>query len=152
MVKTIVKNMKLALLVLASVAVIGGTASAAWFVAPSEPASPPPTPVRAAAVVPTPKAPEPARKPAPVLEAKRAPVPILYVPKAAYVPPTAQETAAPPPTEGMTEAAARAAIAADGYKGVRSLTKANGKWTARAMRGGTEISLTVAADGSVGAE
>lgn len=142
--------MKLALLVLASVAVIGGTASAALFVVPSEPS--PPVAARAAAAVPLPKAPEPARKPAPVLEAKRAPVPILYVPKAAYVPPTAQEPQAPQASEDMTEAAARAAIAADGYKGVRNLTKANGKWTARAMRGGTEVGLTVAADGSVGAD
>lgn len=78
-------------------------------------------------------------------------MPILYVPKAAYVPPTAQESQAQQ-ADGMTEAAARAAIAADGYKVVRSLAKANGKWTARAMRGDTEVSLTVAADGSVGAE
>lgn len=142
--------MKLALLVLASVAVIGGTASAALFVAPSE--HTPPTPASAAAVVPPAKAPEPARKPAPVLEAKRDPVPILYVPKAAYVPPSAQEPQAPRVTDGMSEAAARAAIAADGYKAVRGLTKANGKWTARAMRGDTEVGVTVAADGSVGAD
>lgn len=144
--------MKLALLVLASVAVIGGTASAALFVAPGEPAAPSPASVRSAVVLPPAPALEPARKAAPALEAKRPPVPILYVPKAAYVPPTAQESASPPATEGMTEAAARAAIAADGYKGVRSLTKSNGKWMARAMRGDTEISLTVTPDGSVGAE
>ena len=143
--------MKLALLVLASLAVVGGTASAALFVAPSEPA--PPT-AKAAAVMPPPKAAEPARHPAPVLEAKRAPVPILYVPKPAYVPPSAQDhaAAAAPATEGMTEAAARAAIAADGYKVVRGLSKSNGKWTAKALRGDTEVVLTVATDGSVASD
>ena len=81
-------------------------------------------------------------------------MPILYVPKPAYVPPSAQDhTAAPAPAaEGMTEAAARAAIAANGYKVVRGLSKSNGKWTAKALRGDTEVVLTVGADGSVASD
>jgi adhesin HecA-like repeat protein len=50
------------------------------------------------------------------------------------------------------QAAAKAAIEADGYKSVRDLAKApNGRWTARALRGATEIAVSVAADGSVSA-
>ncbi len=45
---------------------------------------------------------------------------------------------------------ARAAIEADGYKGVQILQKgANGTWHAKAMRGRTEVRLVVDATGSV---
>jgi len=53
---------------------------------------------------------------------------------------------------GTGAAAAKAAIEADGYKGVRGLVQtADGKWTGRALRGKTEISVTVSSDGSVSA-
>ena len=53
---------------------------------------------------------------------------------------------------GIDRVAARAAIEADGYKGVRDLAQSgNGKWTARALRGATEITVSVGADGSVSA-
>jgi len=51
------------------------------------------------------------------------------------------------------ENAARAAIEADGYKGVKVLRKgANGVWHASALRGKTTVTLTVDASGSVSAD
>jgi hypothetical protein len=51
------------------------------------------------------------------------------------------------------ENAARAAIEADGYKGVKVLRKgANGVWHASALRGRTTVMLTVDGSGSVSAE
>jgi hypothetical protein len=51
------------------------------------------------------------------------------------------------------ENAARAAIEADGYKGVKVLRKGvNGVWHASAMRGKTTVMLTVDASGSVTAD
>jgi hypothetical protein len=51
------------------------------------------------------------------------------------------------------ENAARAAIEADGYKGVKVLRKgANGVWHASALRGKTTVMLTVDAGGSVSAD
>ena len=59
------------------------------------------------------------------------------------------------PTTGDTggENAARAAIEADGYKGVKVLRKgANGVWHASALRGKTTVMLTVDGSGSVSAD
>jgi hypothetical protein len=51
------------------------------------------------------------------------------------------------------ENAARAAIEADGYKGVKVLRKgANGVWHASALRGKTTVMLTVDASGGVSAD
>ena len=51
------------------------------------------------------------------------------------------------------ENAARAAIEADGYKGVKVLRKgANGVWHASALRGKTTVMLTVDGSGSVSAD
>jgi hypothetical protein len=51
------------------------------------------------------------------------------------------------------ENAARAAIEADGYKGVKVLRKgANGVWHASALRGKTTVMLTVDAGGGVSAD
>jgi hypothetical protein len=59
------------------------------------------------------------------------------------------ETSADPAGEN----AARAAIEADGYKGVKVLRKgANGVWHASALRGKTTVMLTVDASGSVSAD
>ena len=58
-------------------------------------------------------------------------------------------------TSGDTvgENAARAAIEADGYKGVKVLRKgANGVWHASALRGKTTVMLTVDGSGSVSAD
>jgi hypothetical protein len=59
------------------------------------------------------------------------------------------ETSADPAGEN----AARAAIEADGYKGVKVLRKgSNGVWHASALRGKTTVMLTVDAGGSVSAD
>jgi hypothetical protein len=55
--------------------------------------------------------------------------------------------------DGFSEARAKAAIEADGYKGVTVLRKGqNGIWHAKALRGQTEVKLTVDASGSVAAD
>jgi hypothetical protein len=55
--------------------------------------------------------------------------------------------------DGAGERAARAAIEADGYKGVKVLRKgSNGVWHATALRGTTPVQLTVDASGSVSAD
>jgi hypothetical protein len=52
----------------------------------------------------------------------------------------------------MTEASAKAAIEADGYKGVRARTReSNGVWNASALRGQAEVLLSVGPTGSVSA-
>jgi hypothetical protein len=52
--------------------------------------------------------------------------------------------------ERSGENAARAAIEADGYKGVQELRLGdNGVWHAKAFRGRTEVRLTVDARGAV---
>ena len=95
----------------------------------------------------------------PTLEARQAPVPLLMKPRTPVELPTATATdgaAAPPPQQAATaggENSAKAAIEADGYKGVKVLRKAaDGRWYAEAMRGNTKVLLTVDADGSVAAE
>jgi hypothetical protein len=64
------------------------------------------------------------------------------------------ETSSDPAAGDATgESAARAAIEADGYKGVKVLRKgANGVWHASALRGKTTVMLTVDASGSVSAD
>ena len=62
-----------------------------------------------------------------------------------------QVTTDSPPN--MAQAAARAAIEADGYRGVHDMTQGpDAAWKARAMRGNMEVGVTVAADGSVSAD
>jgi hypothetical protein len=56
-------------------------------------------------------------------------------------------------SKGFSEAAAKAAIEADGYRGVTVLRKGvNGVWHASALRGKTTVMLTVDATGSVSAD
>ena len=47
------------------------------------------------------------------------------------------------------ENAARAAIEADGYRSVRIVSKGDGVWHAKALRGKTEVLLIVDSNGSV---
>ena len=75
--------------------------------------------------------------------------------KAAEAKATGQPGDKPSETSGdmAGENAARAAIEADGYKGVKVLRKgANGVWHASALRGKTTVMLTVDSSGSVSAE
>ncbi len=99
----------------------------------------------------------PARS-APSLDATRPPVPVLFAPRRSFVP--AHEAASTPspsaaattPAGNMSEAAAKAAIEADGYKEVRALARgSDGVWKASALRGQTEVLLSVGPTGSVSA-
>jgi hypothetical protein len=140
--------MKRAALAFSLAGVIAGTASATIFV-------PPPAPIPDRPSVRPAKASDLSRSsPQRVAETRQAPVPTIRPPKRN---PVRQVEAAPPSQEtasastpGLSEAAAKAAIEADGYKAVRALAAApQGRWTARASRGQTEIGLTVEPDGSV---
>jgi hypothetical protein len=52
----------------------------------------------------------------------------------------------------MSATAAKAAIEADGYKGVRALVRgSDGVWKASALRGQTEVLLSVSPTGGVSA-
>jgi hypothetical protein len=92
------------------------------------------------------------------LDASRPPVPVLFSHRRSFVP--TNEAASIPsssaadtaPRGNMSEAAAKAAIEADGYKGVRALAReSDGAWKAIALRGQTEVMLSVGPTGSVSA-
>ena len=99
----------------------------------------------------------PARS-APSLDATRPPLPVLFSHRRSFVPvneaastlsPSAADTARP---GNMSEAAAKAAIEADGYKGVRALARgSDGVWKASALRGQIEVLLSVGPTGRVSA-
>jgi len=99
----------------------------------------------------------PARS-APTWDAARPPVPVLFAHRRTFVPaneaastlsPSDADTA---PPGNMTAAVAKAAIEADGYKGVRALARgSDGVWKASALRGQTEVLLSVGPTGSVSA-
>lgn len=90
---------------------------------------------------------------APPFDTTRAPVPLRFAPRlpiASPRPPTREEAvlqeinAAPAQDLADEKAMARAAIERDGYKGVHALSLgANGLWQARALRGTTEVAVTV---------
>lgn len=101
-------------------------------------------------------------KPAGIVTA-RAPVPLVPLRHNTFVTvPSGDAREAPELMQGQTQALtmgtedesqARRAIEFDGYRNVRGLVKApDGGWHGRAMRGATEITVRVAADGSVSAD
>jgi hypothetical protein len=63
-----------------------------------------------------------------------------------------QQASLTEPKSGGNDSMAKAAIENDGYKNVRNLVKDGDGWRGRAMRGRTEISIRVNADGSVSAD
>jgi len=94
------------------------------------------------------------------LEPQQAPVPLLLKPRQSAKSSTTESTATPATgdagTVGSTggpdpagENAARAAIEADGYKSVRIVSRGDGVWHAKALRGKTEVLLIVDSNGSV---
>jgi hypothetical protein len=102
--------------------------------------------------------------PAPVLrgasvDVRQAPVPMQVKPRKPVVlredtPGTQAKTdvgapAEPAMDDKANDAAARAAIAADGYKDVQILRKDKGVWHAKALRGKTAVLLTVDSSGAV---
>jgi hypothetical protein len=70
------------------------------------------------------------------------------LPAAGHV--SGEENAPSSGSPSVAELAAKAAVEADGYRKVRMVGQAaDGRWTARAMRGSTEVGLTVESNGSV---
>ncbi len=141
-----------------------GVASALAFA----PARPDPAPTATAATTQS-VAPVPSRLPAasgalaampatPTLEIRQAPVPILMKVRPPVDLPGFDADAVGPGASAEAgdvsgESAAKAAIEADGYKGVKVLRKAeNGLWHATALRGATLVPLTVDAEGRVSTE
>jgi hypothetical protein len=146
-------------LVLAVMMTVAGVASA-FALAPPEPAArelPMPVVAKQPAVLPVAAAPDPAIKKA-SFEVRHAPVPLLMKPRPTIAQPIFDADAVglevPVKTNvGSSEGAAKAAIEADGYKGVKALRQgANGMWYAKAMRGTAEVPLTVDAAGRVALE
>lgn len=101
-----------------------------------------------------------APKASPELQPQQAPVPLAARPRQAAKPADADAPETPVSGESGAaassvtpgqgdESAARAAIEADGYKGVRILSKGDGIWRAKALRGKTEVLLIVDSNGSV---
>ena len=146
--------MKRAIMIFALVSTVAGVASAQMLRSPSEANAPASTPVRAPvtakAAPPLPLEREQVRI-APTLLARQAPVPMLVRSRTAFVPPAGvPEPAAETAARGTSEADARAAIEADGYKRVRVVSKgADGTWQAQAFRGATEVAVRVDARGNV---
>ena len=145
--------MKFRLLALGLLATTASVASANVFMPPRATEQSRPT----LAALPARVSPLPAQS-APSLDTTRPPVPVHFSQRRSFVPasdavstlsPSATATA---PPGNMSEAAAKAAIEADGYKGVRALSRgSDGVWKASALRGQTEVLLSVGPTGRVSA-
>jgi hypothetical protein len=166
--------MKIQTKTLALLAVAGGMLASGYLIGPAPGATTTGAAVAQAAPAPAKLAPAP--QPASKVKMMRPPVPLLvgghdqyFVSAPADAVATDTQTAAATmgttaatgdklgdkPLDGRGEAnfAAKAAIEQDGYRNVRALVKiADGTWRGRAMRGSTEISVTVDANGSVSAD
>jgi hypothetical protein len=162
--------MKRGIIALAAAISIAGAASASILTMPSE-EGPLHVPARNTAPLPasaTPSEPHTssADKPVPVVlqkssfESRQAPVPLQMTTRRPARLPAVDTTEAYAIGEAGTvtssvspdrfgENAARAAIEADGYKSVRVVSKSDGVWYARALRGTTEVPLAVDAKGRV---
>jgi hypothetical protein len=141
--------MKIRFLALGLLAMTASVASAHVFIPPhaAEQSRPP------VMALPTHASAPPARSPL-SLEATHPPVPVVFARRRPFVPaneadPSAAVTA---PPASMSAAAAKAAIEADGYKGIRALTRgSDGVWKASALRGEVEVLLSVGPTGRVSA-
>jgi hypothetical protein len=150
---------KRSFLIIAVAMTMAGVASA-FALGPQEPAARDlsmPVVARQPAPVSVAPAPAPAVKKV-SLEARRAPVPLLMKPRPTIEQPIFDADAVGPEVPakiggGSGESAAKAAIEADGYKRAKVVRQGdNGIWYAKAMRGTTEVSLTVDAGGRVSLE
>jgi len=144
-------------LALALAMTTAGVASA-FALGPQEPAARDPSmPVVARQPAAISVAPAPVAKNA-SFEARRAPVPLLMKPRPTIEQPVFDADAVGPEVPakiggGSGESAVKAAIEADGYKRAKVVRQGdNGIWYAKAMRGTTEVSLTVDAGGRVSLE
>lgn len=140
--------------VLASTVLVAAVASAHVF-APLPDGTSFRTAAAAQAAPPAATSPVPAARSA--FEARQAPVPLLVRgERPAWASPATLEasataTAAPVVNEEASRFA-KGAIEADGYKGVRDIAPGpDGTWRARAMRGRTEVTITVDREGRVSA-
>lgn len=91
----------------------------------------------------------------PAVETRRPPVPLVMKKRTPFdeTPPVMEPETVSKVDERLSEASARAAILADGYKNARVLRKGeNGLWYAEAMRGATMVRLTVDSQGHVAAQ
>lgn len=145
--------MKRAVMIFVLVSTVAGVASAQMMRSPT--GTPAKAPAMAQADAPAPR-PDISQAPvaptsAPTLVARQAPVPMLVRSRASFVPPAGVPEPAPEiALRGASEADARAAIEADGYRKVRVVSKAaDGTWQARAFRGATEVTVRVDARGNV---
>jgi hypothetical protein len=153
-------------LVLALVMSVAGVASA-FAPLPKDSSARPPArelalPVAAKQPDPTPvaPAPEPVVKKA-SFEIKQAPVPLIMRARPTIETPVFDADAVGPEVPVLAKSAdapadnsaAKAAIEADGYRNAKVVRQGeNGIWYAKAMRGTTEVSLTVDATGRVSLE
>jgi hypothetical protein len=162
--------MKRVILIFAVVSAITGVASAQMLRPAAAPSLPPGAKAEAAPTKPEVAKPEPTKEAAkldstparitPTLVVRQAPVPMQRTPRPPIavkeMPPqeaNAAETPLPETIRGISDANARAAIEADGYKRVRVISKSeDGTWRARAFRGSTEVALLVDSQGNVMAE
>lgn len=97
-------------------------------------------------------------KPA-IVETRQAPVPILVRERPPVVLPAVETASATvpapsvPTVDSEANSFAKGAIEADGYKFVKNITQGpDGTWRARALRGKTEVVLTVDREGRVSAD
>lgn len=95
----------------------------------------------------------------PLVEVRQAPVPLQIRERPPVVLPATAETAsatmpsAVPTADAEGGSFARSAIEADGYKAVKNIVAGpDGTWRARALRGRTEVVLTVDREGRVSTE
>lgn len=91
------------------------------------------------------------------IEGRNAPVPLLTREQRPARPATVEASAAAatpgPAANEEGNRFARSAIESDGYKAVRDITPGlDGTWRARAMRGRTEVTVTVDREGRVSAD
>jgi hypothetical protein len=167
--------MKIQTKTLALLVVAGGMLASGYLIGPAPGATA--GTVVAQASIPAPARLAPAPQPTSKVKMLRPPVPLqvgahdqYFESKPADVVATQTQTAAatigttgigttgaigdkPLDDQGQANFAAKAAIEQDGYRNVRALVKgADGTWRGRAMRGSTEIAVTVDAGGSVSAD
>jgi hypothetical protein len=98
--------------------------------------------------------PGPAAEQRPSLQIRQAPVPLLMKARTPIEVDLgdAASISAPPPRSDIADGVAKAFIEADGYKSVSVLSRGqDGVWRAKALRGTTEVLITVDAQGNVSA-
>lgn len=136
--------MKIIALALKLLAVVGGAASVALFVPSPEAGQPEAKPAKISGVLHPGGVGETGRPPVPLMRLLKAPSPEIA--SLAELPPVRDQPVA---SRRVTEGSARAAIERDGFKGVSGLACNEGRCTGQALRGQTQISITVEPDGSV---